>query len=118
MVIITILMITMILLTLFIHEGGHMLAIFITRAGKIKDIAINWKGIGVKWNPYGYKPFKRMIVSLSGSGLNFIFAAIFFLEGMETFGMINLVFGVVNLLPLPGSDGLRVFHNLKAAMQS
>ena len=60
-----------------------------------------------------YASIMRMIVSLSGSGLNFIFAAIFSLAGMETLGMINLVFGVVNLLPLPGSDGLRVFHNLK-----
>ena len=118
MVIITIFMITMIWLTLFIHEGGHILAILFTHAGVIKDIVINWKGIGVKWNPYGYEPFKRMIVSLSGSGLNFVFAAIFFLAGMETLGLINLVFGVVNLLPLPGSDGLRVFHNLKAAIQS
>jgi Zn-dependent protease len=118
MVIITLFFITMILLTLFIHEGGHILAILFTHAGEIKDIVIRWKGIGVKWEPYAYEPFKRFIVSLSGSGLNFIFGAIFFLAGMETLGLINLLFGAVNLLPLPGSDGLRVFHNLKAAIQS
>lgn len=98
-----------------VHEAGHILAIILTKAGKVKGLAVNWRGIGVKWETNGYEPFKRSVVSLSGSVVNLAFAVLFFSVGLEMLGFANLVFGVVNLFPLPGSDGLRALANLKAA---
>jgi len=46
------LIITM-LFTLVVHEGGHIMAIMLTHAGRVKDIAITWKGnrstVGTFW---------------------------------------------------------------------
>ena len=104
------------LFTLVVHEGGHIMAILLTHAGRVKNIAITWKGIGVRWEPFAYEPFKRAIVSLAGPAVNLAFAAAFYTVGLPLLGLAGLVFAIVNLLPLPGSDGLRAYYNLKAAV--
>ena len=104
-----------ILFVLAVHEGGHALAIILTRAGQVKGVVLNLRGFGLKWEPYGYDPAKRSVVSLSGSAVNIIFAIVFFATGLDTLGLANLIFGVMNLMPLPGSDGLRAFASLKEA---
>ncbi len=109
------LIITM-LFTLVVHEGGHIMAIILTHAGRVKDIAITWKGIGVRWEPFGYEPVKRVIVSLSGSAVNLVFAATFYAVGLPLLGLAGLVFAIANLLPLPGSDGLRAYNSLIEAV--
>ena len=109
------LIITM-LFTLVVHEGGHILAILLTHAGRVKDIAITWKGIGVRWEPFANEPVKRVIVSLSGSTLNLAFAATFYAVGLPLLGLVGLVFAITNLLPLPDSDGLRAYYNLREAV--
>ena len=108
------LIITSVIFALTVHEAGHILGIIMTRAGKVQGMVACWKGIGVKWEPYAYEPLKRSIVSLSGSAVNLAFAAAFYGAGLEVLGMVNLVFGVINLLPLPNSDGLRALNNLRA----
>gem|GEM_PF-1935278 len=109
-------MIFAIAFTLFVHEAGHMAAIVLTRAGKVQGMVVCLKGIGVKWEPFGHEPFKRSVVSFAGSGVNLALAVIFYSAGLDLFGMANLVFGLVNLLPLPGADGLRAFNSLKEAV--
>ena len=108
-------MLITILFVLAVHEAGHALAIIFTRAGQIKRMVVCLKGVGVEWEPYGYEPIKRSIVSLSGSAVNILFAVIFYSVGLDALGLANLVFGVVNLLPFPGADGLRAFASLKEA---
>ena len=108
------LIITM-LFTLVAHEGGHIMAILLTHAGRVKDIAITWKGIGVRWEPFAYEPVKRVIISLSGSAVNLAFAVVFYSVGLPLLGLAGLVFAIANLLPLPGSDGLRAYFSLKKA---
>jgi len=103
------------LFVLIIHEAGHALAILLTHAGRIKGFVLNWKGIGVKWSPYSYEPVKRVVVSLAGSYVNLVLAAVFYIAGFELLGLANLTFGVANLLPLPNSDGLRAVAHLKEA---
>ena len=109
-------MIILIALAIAFHELGHVLAILLTRAGEVKGFIINLKGFGVKWSPYAKEPFKRALVSLSGPAVNFALAAILYGAGFEFFALANLVFGVVNMLPLPGADGLRAFTQLKEAI--
>ena len=110
------LMVLAIIFTVFVHEAGHMAAIVLSRAGKVQGMVVCLKGIGVKWEPFGHEPFKRSLVSFSGSGVNLVLAVIFYSAGLELLGMTNLVFGFVNLLPLPGADGLRAFNSLKEAV--
>ena len=109
-------MLIVMVLALAVHEAGHILAIIGTRAGKVQGMVVCLKGIGVKWEPYGHEPFKRSVVSFAGSGVNLALAVIFYSAGLDLLGMANLVFGFVNLLPLPGADGLRAFNSLKEAV--
>ena len=81
-----------------------------------KILLLQWKGIGVRGEPFAYEPAKRVIVSLSGSAVNLVFAAAFYSVGLPLLGLAGLVFGIVNLLPLPGSDGLRAYCSLKEAV--
>jgi Zn-dependent protease len=112
----TVIAVFAIVFTLFVHEAGHILAILLTRAGKVQGMVVCLKGIGVKWEPYGHDPFKRSVVSLSGSAINLALAIVFYSAGLEMLGMANLVFGLINLMPLPGADGLRAFNSLKEAV--
>jgi len=109
-------MIISVALAIAFHELGHVLAILLTRAGEVKGFIINLKGFGVKWSPHAKEPLKRALVSLSGPAVNFALAAILYAAGYEFFALANMVFGVVNMLPLPGADGLRAFAQLKEAI--
>ena len=104
------------LFALIVHEAGHALAIILTRAGKLQGVVFHLKGIGVKWEPYSHDPFKRSVVSLSGPAVNLGLAALFVIAGFEILAFANLVFGAVNLLPLPGSDGARAYVSIREAV--
>ncbi len=108
-------MIISVIMALAVHELGHVLAILLTRAGTVKGMVISLKGIGVKWEPYKNDPYKRSIVSLAGPLVNLSLAVLFFTGGLEVLGLANLVFGAVNLMPLPGADGLRAYSHLREA---
>ena len=109
-------LIAVMIFTFGVHEAGHVMAILLTRAGRLKGIVVNWRGIGIRWEASAYVPLKRAAVSVSGPALNMVLAFLFFSAGLELLGMANLVFGGVNLLPLPGSDGLRVASSLSDAL--
>ena len=109
-------LIAVMIFTFGVHEAGHVMAILFTHAGRLKGIVVSWKGIGIKWKPYAYEPLKRAAVSLAGPAVNMALAVLFYSVGLELLGLANLVFGVVNLMPLPGSDGLRVASNLSSAL--
>lgn len=104
-----------VLFVIAVHELGHALAVILTRAGKVQGMVINLRGIGLKWEPYGHEPIKRSIVSLSGPLVNLTLAVFFYGAGLEFLGTANVIFGVVNLMPLPGADGLRAFAHLREA---
>ena len=91
-----------VLLVFLIHELGHIITIYATRAGKVTGYVFNKKGFGVRWEPNCFD-YRLMMVRLSGSGLNLLFALVFW---GELFGMVNFIFGLCNLV-LPGSDGAR-----------
>lgn len=95
-------------LTIILHEVGHIVAAL---AFNLKVKAI---GISRRCRPYirhqSGTVDQNVVVSLSGPGLNIALALVFWHTG---FGLLNLVFGVVNLLPLRGSDGWCVKHLLE-----
>ena len=106
-------MIISVLFVIAVHEIGHILAIFATRAGRVQGMVVSLKGIGVKWEPYDNDPMKRSIVSFAGPAINLVLAVFFYAAGLELMVLTNFVFGLVNLLPIPGADGKRAVSSLK-----
>jgi Zn-dependent protease len=104
---------------LFVHEIGHILAVVLTRAGKIKGIGFDRKGPHILWQPFeNCGAGKMMAVSAGGPALNLIVAVavFYFLPCESDFVMLvvytNLMTAVVNLV-YPGSDGYQIYGLLK-----
>jgi hypothetical protein len=94
------------LLALVVHECGHLLAAAVFGI-KTKSLRIDPRGIGIvrERGPW----FDSMVVALSGPLLNLAFAAAF---RDETFRIANLCLGLVNLIPVYGSDGSHILECL------
>ena len=97
-------LIIMMLSTILLHELGHIIAIYLTRAGYVTGFVLNWKVAGVKWEWHGDHR-KRFIVTMSGPLANIVVGIL--LSG-TLFGDMNLAFGLLNLLiPVKVADGYR-----------
>ena len=103
-------MILIMITIIIIHEIGHILAIYITKAGYVTGFVLNFKVAGVKWEWNGdYR--KRFLVTMSGPITNIIVGIL--LWG-TLFGDMNIMFGLLNLLiPIKVSDGYRAIQSLK-----
>lgn len=90
------------LLAMVSHEVGHLVAAFALGI-KIKSVAFRWKGLCTirEAGP----PDKNLLVSLAGPFTNVLLLA--FWHWLPCFGIANICFAVVNLLPINGSDGDR-----------
>lgn len=101
------------LLASFLHECGHITAIFITGA-KISKIKVNAFSVDIIQDnclPY----LKEIFIILSGPILNImlcILAELIYefskIESLRFFSVQNLIIGVINLLPISSLDGGRV----------
>jgi|HubBroStandDraft_5_1064220.scaffolds.fasta_scaffold135013_2 Zn-dependent protease len=93
------------LVAMVLHEVGHIVAA-ICLGVDVKKVGFGWKGI------YTVRasgtPAKNLLVSLAGPVTNLLLILSWF--WWPTFGMANLCVGFVNLLPIEGSDGLRVWR--------
>lgn len=99
------------LIGIVLHELAHVLAIKITKAGKVLKLHFSLKGLGIEWEPYDKNNYtKRIIVTLSGSLANLLVAGLCFAGGLVDIALANLIFGLINLLlPLRYADGRRAF---------
>jgi membrane-associated protease RseP (regulator of RpoE activity) len=105
------------ILSVLIHEAGHIVAAVIFGI-QIKDIRLKLLGFAVvrEHGPW----FDGMLVALAGPFFNLAVAYILWGSIYEPFVLANLCVGVVNLLPIPHSDGshalecLRHIENAKA----
>jgi Zn-dependent protease len=93
------------LLAMFAHEIAHILTA-LALGIKVKRVGFGWKGIFTvrEQGP----PGKNIIVSLAGPLLNLALLPSW--HWLPTFCLANLCCGVVNLLPIEGSDGLRALR--------
>ena len=91
-----------------LHELAHVLAAISLRV-KVKRFGLCWRGVyivreaGTDW--------QNLLISLAGPLSNFVAAYVslaVFHRG-AIFCAMNLVIGLINLLPLPCSDGLRAY---------
>jgi len=96
---------------LVIHECGHALAAWLFH--------FRFRGIGFSvLGPYvrvfgNYRRGQNAIVALAGPGANCLAGGILMRLGLPATGFLVAGVGLVNLLPFPGSDGLKA---IRAAM--
>ncbi|VVC05563.1 Peptidase family M50 [uncultured archaeon] len=96
-------------LSLFIHEASHILIARLLCV-KVKKIGINWLGTyivrenGTRW--------QNVMIGLCGPLSNILMGLLFF-RLWNFFFVVNLILGICNLLPIPGSDGMKVVENLQ-----
>ena len=73
---------------------------------RVKRIGLSWKG------PYIVReagtPMQNTLISLAGPGINLVLCALCW-HLAETFAWVNGLLALINFLPLPLSDGLRVY---------
>jgi Zn-dependent protease len=88
-----------------LHEAAHVVTAMALGID-IKRVGLGWKGIYTVRSPG--TPGKNLIISLAGPLTNLVLLS--FWHWSPTFGMANICMGVVNLLPIEGSDGLRILR--------
>lgn len=95
------------LMSCFLHETGHLLAMFLFGV-KVKKIVLYGAGIKII-RGYSLKEKKKeFIILISGCLMNIImFLLFFFLKGdsFKTFAVINLVTAIFNILSIKSLDG-------------
>ena len=95
------------LMSCFLHETGHLLAMFLFGVD-VKKIILYGAGIKII-RGYSLKEKKKeFIILISGCLMNIVmFLLFFFLKGdsFKTFAVINLVTAIFNILPIKSLDG-------------
>ena len=91
-----------------IHECGHALAAWIFR---FRFIGIGFGILGPYVRVFGnYRRTENAIVALAGPGANCLAGGILAKLGMPATGLLIAGVGLINLLPIPGSDGLKAIR--------
>ena len=100
---------TLTIVSLLLHECGHML---VARAlgVKVREIGVCRKGSYIR-REQAREPIEEAFIALSGPMVNALIAAVLWaIPGVgHWLAIYNLVLMVSNLAPLPGSDGRRAF---------
>jgi Zn-dependent protease len=90
------------LLAMTIHECGHLLAARVLGV-RVKSVAFHWKGLCTVRE--AGPPMKNLLISIAGPLVNC--ALILTWHSSPIFGLANLCFAFINILPMEGSDGDR-----------
>ena len=95
-------------LAMALHEAAH-LAAAVCLGLRIRSVGFDWKGVYTvrEAGPLA----KNLLVSLAGPLTNLLLCVLWYRSSM--FSLANLCFGLVNLLPIQGSDGDRILRYLE-----
>lgn len=99
-----------ILLTLFLHELGHLFFIIIFKKEVKKIILYPFGGV-IEYDDKPDKLYKYFLISIGGILFNFLFYVLFFILDMDYFANLNLLFLVINLVPIYPLDGSRILFS-------
>jgi Zn-dependent protease len=92
--------------SLVLHESAHLAMAYLAGV-RVKHIGLSWKG------PYIVReagtPIKNTLISLAGPGINLLLCVLCW-HLSQTFTLVNGFLALLNLLPIPSSDGLRVYR--------
>lgn len=93
------------------HEAGHILLMF-SRGVKVKDIRFNLGDVAINADFSTVSVKDEILITLGGVMVNFTLSALSFIlwvlvksELFFSFGMVNLLLGMFNLLPVRNLDG-------------
>jgi len=92
------------IVAMLLHECGHVVAALL--------LGLQIKNVGMKWNKGLYTvrqngtPTQNLIVAAAGPVTNLLLIAAS--TKAPLFGLANLCYALANLLPVEGSDGLRI----------
>jgi len=100
-----------VLLTLFIHEMGHLFFIIIFKK-EVKRIILYPFGGVIEYDDKPDKLYKNFLISVGGILFNFFFYFLFKLLSIDLFAKLNLLFIFINLLPIYPLDGSRMLFSL------
>ena len=104
------------LLSLLLHEAGHILAAAALKV-PVREFGLELRGTYVR-RAYATRRRDEIMIAASGPLMNLLMVVPFiFLPrlGLQL-AMCNLMLAVINLLPLPSSDGLRILRNLAGSI--
>ncbi len=96
------------LIAMFLHEAGHLVVAFLLGL-HIYRFGVNWKGMYVvrEAGPLA----SNVMVSLAGPVTNLLLSLVWYRS--TSFSLVNLCFGLVNLLPIESSDGDRILRSIE-----
>lgn len=94
------------LIAMTLHEVGHIAAA-LALGIRVKRVGLSSKGIYIVRD--SGPPSKSMLVALAGPSTNL--ALLVAWHWWPTFGLVNLIIGAVNLLPIECSDGSRILRS-------
>lgn len=99
-------------LATLLHEAGHLVAARCVGV-RIRRVGLGWKGVYVvrEAGPL----WKNLLVSLAGPFTNLLVSLI--CHRRAGFSLANLCIGLVNLLPIEGSDGDRILGYLEKSRE-
>lgn len=106
----------LLLASLLLHEAGHMLAAAMLRV-PVRELGIELRGTYLK-RSQSTRRRDEILIAASGPLMNLLVVVplIFVPRLGLQLALCNLLIGVVNLVPLPSSDGLRILRNLAGSV--
>ena len=104
------------LASLLLHEAGHILAAAILKV-PVREVGLELRGAYIK-RAHSTRRRDEILIAASGPLMNLLVVVplIFVPRLGPQLAMCNLMLGVINLLPLPSSDGQRILRNLAGPM--
>ncbi len=100
------------LASLLLHEAGHILAAALLGV-PVREFGLKLRGAYIR-RARSTRRRNEILIAASGPLMNFLVVVpLMFLPHLgPQLAMCNLMLGVINLLPLPSSDGRRILRNL------
>jgi Zn-dependent protease len=104
------------LASLLLHEGGHLLAAAALNV-PVRELGLEIRGTYLR-RSQSTRRRDEILIAASGPLMNLLVVVplIFVPRLGIQLALCNLLIGVVNLLPLPSSDGLRILRNLSSGL--
>ena len=99
--------------SLLLHEVGHMMAAIFFEV-PVREFGLRLAG-AYNCRAHARRRRDEILISAAGPMMNLwlVFPLLFLPKIGPQLALCNLVLGVVNLVPLPSSDGLRILRTLR-----
>jgi Zn-dependent protease len=106
---------TLFLASLLLHEAGHILAAAVLRV-PVREFGLELRGAYIR-RAYATRRRDEILIAASGPLMNLLVVVpLLFVPRMGAqLATCNLMLGIINLLPLPSSDGQRILRNLSGS---